>query len=135
MIRNSFTKQTKSVNVFTDLELDEKINKIEKTIESFINEKDFKYKKICIFCIGTDRSIPDSIGPFVGTFLKENYILPENVDMNKNYNAFCYNQSDCNECSLKINGFFERYRGLNCHQVYDLVKLNQKFLKENKGRK
>ncbi|SHK48250.1 spore protease YyaC [Paramaledivibacter caminithermalis] len=47
---------------------------IAKYIQSFIKENE----KITIVCIGTDRIIPDSLGPMIGTMLSEN-ILSNNI--------------------------------------------------------
>ncbi|MFW5998433.1 MAG: spore protease YyaC [Bacillota bacterium] len=37
------------------------------------------YMELIILCIGTDRSTGDSLGPFIGTILKKEYQITENI--------------------------------------------------------
>lgn len=48
-------------------------------LERLLGSTSKNYTKITVLCIGTDRSTGDSLGPLIGTFLKEQVDLPYEV--------------------------------------------------------
>lgn len=67
--------------IYIDYQVDHAVEELKKEIATKIKKVK---KEIVIICIGTDRSTGDSLGPLVGTFLKEElseeYVIYGTID-------------------------------------------------------
>ncbi|MGE6378423.1 spore protease YyaC [Peribacillus muralis] len=51
-----------------------KLDSLALKMKEIIRNSDYQYENIIFLCIGSDRSIGDSLGPLVGTMLKEHQV-------------------------------------------------------------